>query len=198
MPDYDDYVRKHNSAVLSGKEKGLALVASNATVRALGIRWDAVLRLCEGEDDYDALRAEELGKRLVRDHGPLELVSSEGVGQILGRTSSDIWSLSTRGMLPVPVLILTKVRGWLIKDIEAFAAGRQVPARQENELRPLVMTTAEVADLLSTTPDNLTAKVRRQSPTVPLPDGRLIQQHYWMRAKTEQWVSEHGNSRPRS
>jgi predicted DNA-binding transcriptional regulator AlpA len=194
--DYDDYVREHNSKVLSGKEKGATLVLSNAITAGVGLRWRDVLHVIDGTADYDVLRAQALREELARDHGPLGLVSSGGVGHMLGQSVSTVLYLHKRGALPVPVLILARARGWLIKDIEAFVAGRPVPARQEDGLRPRVMSGAEVATLLGVTHNGLTGMVHRKGRTAPAPDGRLGQYHYWMRAKTERWVSEHGKPLP--
>jgi len=193
--DYDDYVREHNSKALSGKERGVTLALSKATMAALGLRWRDVLRLGDGAADYDVLRAQALREALARDYGPLGLLSSEGVGHMLGQSSSTVVYLHKRGVLPVPVLILAKVRGWLIKDIEAFVAGRPVPARREDELRPRVMGATEVAALLGVSHSSLTSMLHRKTRTVPPPDGRLGQYNYWMRAKTERWVEEHGKPR---
>jgi predicted DNA-binding transcriptional regulator AlpA len=194
--DYDDYARQHNSDVLSG-EKGLVIVGSRSLMAGLGLRWADVLRFCEDGADCDAIRAEALREHLDRDYGPLKVVSSEGVGHILGQSPSAVVYMLKRGELPVPVLILAKVRGWLIKDIEAFVAGRPVPARREDELRPRVMSTAEVAALLGVTHNGLTSMLHHKSRTAPAPDGRLAQYHYRMRGKTERWVAEHGKPRPR-
>ena len=199
-PDYDDYARQHNSDVLSGGEE-LVIVGSKAVVAGLGLRWADVLRFCEDGGDYDAIRAEAQREHLAKDYGPLKLISSEGVGHMLGRSSSTVLYLHKRGTLPEPVLVLAGRRGWFIKDIEAFAAGRPVPVRREDELRPRVMSTEEVAVLLGLSHGSLRSMLHQKTRTVPAPDGRLGPYHYWMRAKTERWVANHGKPRklpPRS
>jgi len=195
-PGYDDYARQHNSGVLSGKE-GMMMVGGAGVMAGLGLRWPAVLRLCEEGADYDALRAEALREHLAKDYGPLGLVTSEGVGHMLGRSSADVMYLHKRGMLAaVPVLILARARGWFIKDIEAFVAGRQVPSRQENELRPQVMNSNEVAHLVGVTRNSLNSMLHKSTGTVPPPDGCLSLYLYWMREKTERWVAEHSKPVP--
>jgi hypothetical protein len=171
--DYDDYVRKHNSEVLSGKEKGPAMVSSLSVMTSLGMRWDAVLRFCADEGDYDALRAEAQQERQDENYGPLGLISTWTVGHMLGHEPSTIAYMHGRGNFPVPVLMLKKAHGWYIKDIEAFAAGRTVPVRQENELRPQVMDTDEVAHLLGIAPQSLRSALHRKAKTAPPPDGRI-------------------------
>lgn len=197
ISDYDDYVRQHNSKALSGKEEGVTLALSLSIMAALGLRWRDVLRLGDGVADYDVLRAQALREELAKDYGPLKVVSSSGVGHMLGQSPSSVMYLHKRGVLPVPVLILANVRGWFIKDIEAFVAERPIPARREDELRPRVMSTAEVAALLGVTHTGLTSMLHQKSKTAPTPDGRLGKYHYWMREKTERWVAEHGKPRPR-
>lgn len=197
IPDYEDYVRDHNSKALSGKERGITLACSQSVTSALGLRWRDVLRLGDGAADYDALRAQALHEELTKDHGPLRLISSRGVAHMLGRRSTTVMYMYRRGELPVSVLILARARGWLIEDIEAFIAGRPVPARQEDELRPRVMSTAEVAALLGVTHGGLTSMLHQKSRSAPPPDGRLSHYHYWMREETERWVAEHGKPPPR-
>ncbi len=196
-PDYDDYAREHNSKALSGKERGATLALGQSITSALGLHWRDVLRLGDGAADYDVLRAQVLREELVKDYGPLKVVSNSGVGHMLGQSRASVMDLHKRGVLPVPVLILGGRRGWFIKDIEEFVAGRPVPARREDELRPRVMSTAEVAALLGVTHSGLTSMLHHKSRPAPIPDGCLGQYHYWMREKTERWVAEHGKPRPR-
>ncbi len=195
--DYDDYVRQHNSEVLTGERGGLTLASAGSLTAGLGLRWADTLRLCDDEADYGTIRADALRECLANGGGSLGLMSSEGVGHMLGKLPKDIAHMLRRGTLPVPVLILANIRGWYIKDIEALAAERPVPKRQEDELRPQVMSTSEVAAFLGVTRTGLTSMLHQESKSAPTPDGRIAHAHYWMRQKTERWVAEHGKPKPR-
>jgi len=195
-PDYDQYAKRRNSEIARGKAGGARLIKAQSVIRALGLHWPEVLSLAGDGADYDALRKQYEAERLARDGGALGLVGTATAAVMLGQSQTYVKSLRWQDGFPIPVLVLWRQCGWYADDIVAYREGRPIPARRENELRPLVLDSHELAVRLGIRDDSLRAARHRGSGEVPPADGRVGWSFYWMRDKTEEWLATHRRSHP--
>lgn len=195
FPDYNAYVAQYNSELLTGQREGRALSSAEATKKGLGLLWSQILTLAKGDATYDELRREYVKERVAkRKQGALNIVSASQVAQLLSCRPRKVATLNEKPGFPVPVLRLGKANGWYKTDILDYRAGRKFPKREFNELRPLVLSSEELAALLKITGHGLRTVLKKKGQSIPPPDGQVSTGHYWLKDKTEAWIT---TNRPR-
>jgi hypothetical protein len=157
--DYDNYVREHNSALVSGKIEGLALIQRTAVRRSLGLRWPDVLRVARSEADAAPLQARYEKERLEADKGPLGVISTTTIGLLLDVSRPQVYRTRQLDGFPKPVVKVSKHYGWVLADVLAYRDGQPFPRRERGEMQHLVMECEELAELLGYTPHGVRSAI---------------------------------------
>jgi predicted DNA-binding transcriptional regulator AlpA len=188
-PDYDDYVKQHNSQLLCGKTQGPALTQARAVKKNLGLRWPDILRVARGVVDAELLQARYEKERLEVDRGALGIIGMTTIGLVLNQGTQCVYHSRQHDDFPKPVIKVSRQYGWLLADIIAYREGKRFPNRQPLKMQHLIMGCREVAEQVGLTRGGVLSGVYCDTSTVPSPDGRLGTTFYWLRKNVEAWLA---------
>jgi hypothetical protein len=146
---YDAFAADYNDDLKPGERP---LPCARSITVGLNLDWRDAVRVADGEIDLEDAAPRERRDivELPNMEGEFGLVGAKDAAKICGLTGK--WGherLIYKPGFPPPAVVLTHLRLWRREDIEAYAAGeRDFSHRTANELRPLVMTLAEVSEML--------------------------------------------------
>ena len=193
--EYDAFVREFNDDVTAGRSDEQPLAPGAAVCMNTGFVWAEILEVLRNGKDPDEFLA-EYRKRLVETPlNALGIVDTKTAAAMLELRPQELRNRRIKGELPlVRVLVIGTNNGYLAQDVIACRDGQTatIPARQENEMRPLIMDAHEVAEAVGLA--LITVRHRNRidhNYTTPAPIAYLGNALYWSRAHVEQWVKEH-------
>lgn len=174
---YNDWSREHNKTL----QEGELPYPAYSSIHALGLSWEAVLKVARGEVRLDQAQRSEMKQRHSSTTGSHDLVSSIDIRAMTGRPHSTVQLWMHRDTFPTPVLIIGDRRFWLREDIEAFVSEQPFPKRKPNELRGFYVNRNEAAAILGVTPNSMNKIKGRPEPVF---NGMT---RLWLRSEIEQF-----------
>jgi len=188
IPDYEEWVTWYNE---HEPEIPAATYSRLKPVSVLG--WSWILRVARNEMSLAEAQSERLDE-LKAGSGALGIVGWEVIALVHGVSHGTVRFLVQAQGFPVPVLIIERnlpTRGWFINDVEAHHAGEPFPVRVFNELRPRVMLSREISEVLGEALLTVQNAAKRRPLSLPPIGGRLAGTYYWLRADVDTWAAEH-------
>jgi len=179
--EYDAWAETRN------KEKPDAPPARRAaSIRlALSLSWREIIKVAQRDISLADAQAKRL-KALKRKSGGF--VCMRGVALIRGLTISMANHYAQADpTFPAYAFTLHNVRVWHWDDVEAHHQGKPFPKRKQGEMQSEVVDSAYVMQVCGLRPMQLYPAIRRRSPRVPPPTGRVANYPYWLRVELEAW-----------
>jgi predicted DNA-binding transcriptional regulator AlpA len=182
--DYDAWAEERNE-----EKPKLPPVRTAGTIHAaLGLSWRETVRVARRDLSLAEAHARRL--KVLRREGR-GFVSIIGVALIRGLTMSMAkYYVETDRTFPAHAFKLHTARVWRWEDVEAHHQGRPFPRRRRGEMQHEVFDSDDIVRLCGLTQKELYAAIRRRSPQVPRPAGRISSYSYWLRAEVEAWSEQ--------
>lgn len=190
QPAYNHWAAEYNDALAPGE---LRVPSRAVTISSrLGLIWEVCIGVARGEYSLeDAPRRRSFTRETVI-RGEHNFIGLSETVALLKTTHPTASARTTyRRGFPTPVLIKLGRRFWLQEDIEAYVAGKPVPARHANELGARYLDSKEVAALVGIAEETLRSY---GSPRVPRPTAVVKGMKLWLRSEAEEhnaaWQAE--------
>lgn len=180
---YKEWAVEYNDALRPGELR--MPTRAGSIQNQLRLSWEDCVHVGKGELSLDEAPKRERQRRETFSRGPHNLISLETVLEILraaGHGYVDVRTTYRRGF-PRPVIVKGRKRIWLRDDIEAYAAGKPVPQRQDNELGSQYLDATEVAKIVGL---SATTIKRSGSPRIPPPVANVAAFGLWLRSEIEE------------
>ena len=175
--DYDEWVKEKNAAL----EADVLPFARYRQIRyGLGLSWKSVVSIARGEITLAEGTKKGVKKRVSVSRGPHDLVSSQDIVVMTGRSHGVVQAWMHLDSFPVPALVIGDRRFWIRGDVELFVQGKKNPARKHNELAGLYVTVAGAAEILGSAPSN-TSRISG----MPAPVALVGAQRLWLTSDIE-------------
>lgn len=185
--DFDAFVETQNARSGSGS---VPMPRASATASGLGVPWQACIAVARGETSLEEARDATI-ERAVAGLGDEDLVGITVVAAIADVRSQHVGKLVSTGRLAPPAALVSGRQGWMLGDARRCQAGLAPVKRAEYERQDRVFDSRQLATELHLRFDHLrTLMSEKRWDRVPLPHGRVGQQHYWRREDVSRWMKE--------
>jgi predicted DNA-binding transcriptional regulator AlpA len=192
ITDYDRWVAVESKA---GNEEEVTFVRGRAISKSLVLGWGDLLRVARGEVTIEGAHREGASAaKPTKMRGPHDLISLQDVVELLNSTRDQAEHETYKARFPRPVLLMSRRRFWIRGDVLAYLAGKEIPQRQENELRDEYLGLREMQDMTGLGSAVLEDGARGVPAPVAYVGGRFL----WLRREVEPALTRRPKRRNRS
>jgi hypothetical protein len=174
---YTSWAKQRNARLASGEER----LPIKIPVSHLKVAWNDLKALAEGTLSLAEVQPFERLRSAPELPGPHNLIGTKGVAELLGLSPAGANVRLQRSDFPLPALQVPSVKLWRREDVEAYARGETFPDRVPNELRPLYLTSKEVADRFGCS----VSLVINGSPRIPTSAVQMSGVRFWLKADVD-------------
>jgi predicted DNA-binding transcriptional regulator AlpA len=189
---YTEWVAEKNASLAPGELR----VAAPLSIRtALRLGWKSIVLIAKGELRLEDAQRRRAARRLAVSRGKHDFVSHRDIVEMSGKAASSVYALSHKPDFPTAVLVIDNRRHYLREDVIAYLTKKPFPKRERDELRPLYLSSAEVAALAGLRVTQWENIVRQELQDVPSPIAAVGARRLWLRSEIEAWIKGQGKRR---